>query len=129
MNAPLTTIPIKGAKRPPARTRTISARVTEEEYAALQNLAWATGRTVGDWARDSLLPRLENRWSSEGLEQHLFTELVGVQLLLMNTLGPLLRGERMTADELNTVFRQVQSIKSRKAQELLNKRHSQQAKP
>jgi len=40
----------------------------------------------------------------------------------MNTLGPLIRGERMTAEHLNAVLRQVQSIKARKAQELLSKR-------
>jgi hypothetical protein len=34
----------------------------------------------------------------------------------------LIRGERMTAEHLNAVLRQVQSIKERKAQELLRKR-------
>jgi len=53
---------------------------------------------------------------------HIFTELVGVQLLLMNTIAPLIRGERLTAEQLETVLRQVQSIKARKAQELLAKR-------
>jgi hypothetical protein len=56
------------------------------------------------------------------MEQHLFTELVGIQLLLMNTLGPMLRGERLSAEQLDAVLRQVQSAKARKAQELLNKR-------
>src|SRR5215471_1566632 len=53
---------------------------------------------------------------------HLFSELVGIQLLLINTLGPLIRGERMTADHLKAILRQVQSTKGRKAQELLAKR-------
>ena len=53
-----------------------------------------------------------------------FQELVGIQLLLMNTLGPLIRGERMTAEYLDTVLRQVQSTKARKAQELLARRAS-----
>jgi hypothetical protein len=43
---------------------------------------------------------------------------------LMNTLGPLLRGERLTAEQLDAVLRQVQSAKARKAQELLAKRLS-----
>jgi hypothetical protein len=45
-------------------------------------------------------------------------------LLLMNTLGPLLRGERLTAEQLDAVLRQVQSAKARKAQELLTRRLS-----
>ena len=53
---------------------------------------------------------------------HIFTELVGIQLLLMGTLEPLLRGEKMVQDQLNILFRQVQTTKAAKAQELLAKR-------
>ena len=34
------------------------------------------------------------------VSKHIFTELVGLQLLLMNTLSPLLRGERMPAEKV-----------------------------
>jgi mobilization protein NikA len=104
-----------------AKTRAISARVTEAEYSALQSNAWAHGKTMGDWARDCLLLRLQTG-SGGHMEQHLFTELVGIQLLLMNTLGQMLCGERLSAEQLDAVLRQVQSAKARKAQELLNKR-------
>ncbi|MGC2198273.1 MAG: hypothetical protein WA628_26620 [Terriglobales bacterium] len=104
-----------------AKTRTVSARITEAEYSALQSNAWAHGKTIGDWARDCLLRQLQTG-SGGDMEQHLFTELVGIQLLLMNTLGPMLRGERLTAEQLDAVLRQVQGVKARKAQELLNKR-------
>ena len=105
------------------RTKTIGVRVTEPEHLALEAEAWKAGKTVADWARDQILgrPRLHGVTS---LDEHLFTELVGIQLLLMNTLGPLLRGERLTAEQLDAVFRQVQSAKARKAQELLMKRLS-----
>lgn len=109
------------SKRPMAKTRTVSARITEAEYSALQSNAWAHGKTIGDWARDCLLRQLQTG-SGGDMEQHLFTELVGIQLLLMNTLGPMLRGERLTAEQLDAVLRQVQGVKARKAQELLNKR-------
>jgi len=76
---------------------------------------------VADWARGQIL----GRPGFHGvLDEHLFTELVGIQLLLMNTLGPLLRGERLTAEQLDAVLRQVQSAKARKAQELLARRLS-----
>jgi len=126
MDTPLVTKQPNGSKRPLAKTRTVSARVTEAEYSALQNHAWATDKTLGDWARDCLLRRLETG-SLQHLEQHLFTELVGIQLLLMNTLGPLLRGERLTPEQLDAVLRQVQAAKARKAQELLSKRLHQAA--
>ena len=111
----------KSSNRLPARTRTVSTRVTEAEYVALQEQAWATGKTVCDWARECITQQLE-KGSRKRLEEHLFTELVGIQLLLMNTLGPIARGERLTAEQVDAVFRQVQVRKAAKAQELLNKR-------
>lgn len=103
------------------RTRTIGVRVTEPEYLALEGEAWKTGKTVADWVRDQILGRAAFHGTAS-LDEHLFTELVGIQLLLMNTLGPLLRGERLTAEQLDAVLRQVQSAKARKAQELLTRR-------
>jgi hypothetical protein len=40
----------------------------------------------------------------------------------MNTLGPIARGEQMAAEQVDVVFREVQTRKARKAQELLSKR-------
>lgn len=59
---------------------------------------------------------------------HIFTELVGVQMLLMNTLEPLLRGEKMAQDQLTILFRQVQTTKAAKALELLAKRSQNREK-
>ena len=105
------------------RTRTIGVRVTEPEYLALETEAWKEGKTVADWVRNHILGRPAFHGNGS-LEEHVFTELVGIQLLLMNTLGPLLRGERVTADQLDALLRHVQSTKARKAEELLVKRLS-----
>ena len=87
----------------------------------LQEQAWSTGKTVCDWARECITQQL-GQGSQKSLDAHIFTELVGIQLLLMNTLGPIARGERMAAEEVDIVFRQVQTRKAGKAQEILNKR-------
>jgi len=110
-----------GSKRPLARNRILSARFTESEYVALESFAWSKGTTLADWVRDVLLHSLEGA-SQPQMDMHIFTELVGIQMLLMNTLGPIARGERMAAEEVDVVFREVQTRKARKAQELLNKR-------
>ena len=109
------------AERTEMRVRTASTKVTEGEFAELEAFASQRGQSVSEWIRQTLLAEARNQRNS-ATTLHLFTELVGIQLLLMNTLGPLIRGERMTADHLNAVLRQVQSTKARKAQELLNKR-------
>jgi hypothetical protein len=56
------------------------------------------------------------------MEMHIFTELVGIQMLLMNTLEPLLRGEKLAQEQLAVLFRQVQTTKATQAHELLAKR-------
>ena len=56
------------------------------------------------------------------------TELVGIQMLLMKTLEPLLRGDKMAQDQLNILFRQVQTTKAAQAQELLAKRSQNREK-
>jgi hypothetical protein len=114
---------LEKARRRIPRTKTIGVRVTEPEYLALEAEACKAGKTVADWVRDQILGR-PGFHGLNSLDGHLFTELVGIQLLLMNTLGPLLRGERLTAEQLDAVLRQVQSAKARKSQELLARRLS-----
>jgi len=103
------------------RVKTASTKVTEGEFAELEAFASQHGQSVSEWIRQTLLAEVRSQRNG-ATNFHLFTELVGIQLLLMNTLGPLIRGERMTPQHLNAVLRQVQSAKARKAQELLNKR-------
>ena len=108
-------------ERTEMRVRTASTKVTEAEFAELDAFASQRGQSVSEWIRQTILAEARSQRNS-ATTAHLFTELVGIQLLLINTLGPLIRGERMTADHLNAILRQVQSTKGRKAQELLAKR-------
>ncbi len=116
-----------GSKRPPARNRILSARFTETEYAALQGFAWSKGTTLAEWVREAVLQSTESS-SQAQMEMHIFTELVGIQMLLMNTLEPLLRGDKFAPEQLTILFRQVQTTKAAKAQELLAKRSQNREK-
>src|SRR5438876_6519897 len=82
-----------------ARTRTIGVRVTEPEYLALEGEAWKTGKTVADWARDQILSRSPVP-NGASLQERTLTELVGIELLLINALPPLLRGERLPQERV-----------------------------
>jgi hypothetical protein len=62
------------------------------------------------------------------MDMHIFTELVGIQMLLMNTLEPLLSSERLSPEQVAALFRQVQATKAAKAQELLAKRSQNREK-
>jgi hypothetical protein len=104
-----------------ARPKSISTRLTADEERQILAAAEAQGKPPTEWARDQLLrgAMLTNRGE---MEMHIFTELVGIQMLLMNALDPLLRGEKMTQEELTALFRQVQTTKAGQAQQLLVKR-------
>lgn len=103
------------------RIRTASTKVTDAEFQELERYANARGQSMSEWIRNVLLTQA--RYSKEtDIAQHAFTELVGVQLMLMNALAPLLRGDHLTQDQLESLWKHVQATKTRKAQELLSKR-------
>jgi hypothetical protein len=107
--------------RPGARARILSARFTHDEYSELEKHAWSKGTTLADWVHETLIDGARGEPSGE-MEMHIFIELVGIQMLLMATLEPLLRGDTRTSDQVANLFRQVQTTKAARAQELLAKR-------
>jgi hypothetical protein len=110
-----------------ARSRSIGTKLTPSEEKMILAAAEAQKKVPSEWARDLLLRGTvaDNRGQ---LEMHIFTELVGIQMLLMNTLEPILRGEKLDHDQIAMLFRQVQSTKGAKAQELLARRSQKQEK-
>jgi hypothetical protein len=103
------------------RSRNLSTKLTANEAKAVEEAASRAGKTPSEWARDLLL-RGVVIGSQTPMEMHIFTELVGIQMLLMNTLEPLLRGDKIAQEQLTILFRQVQTTKATRAQELLAKR-------
>jgi hypothetical protein len=109
------------------RSCNLSTKLTAEESKAVQEAAARAGKTPSEWARDLLLNSVVVG-SHTQMEKHIFTELVGIQMLLMNTLEPLLRGDKIAQEQLTILFRQVQTTKVTKAQELLAKRSQSREK-
>ena len=108
------------------RSLNLSTKLTAVEAKAIEDAASRAGKTPSEWAREMLL-RSDLVGTHTEMEMHIFTELVGIQMLLMGTLEPLLRGEKIVQDQITILFRQVQSTKAAKAQELLEKRAKQRA--
>jgi hypothetical protein len=104
-----------------ARSRSIGTKLTPEEERRILAAAEADGKAPSEWAHDLLLGGAASAVRGE-MEMHIFTELVGLQMLLMNAFDPLLRGETRTPDQVANLFRQVQATKAARAQELLAKR-------
>ena len=109
------------------RSRSIGTKLTPSEEQKVIAAAEAQGKAPSEWARDLLLRGAfaDNR---SYMELHIFTELVGIEMLMMKTFEPILRGEKLEPDQIAVLFRQVQSSKAAKAQELLARRGHKQEK-
>jgi hypothetical protein len=110
-----------------ARSQSIGTKLTPDEERQILVAAEADGKAPSEWARDLLLRGAVASNRGE-MGMHIFTELVGIQMLLMNALDPLLRGEKMTQEQLAALYRRVQATKTTQAQELLAKRGQNKGK-
>ena len=129
MQTPETTngYPMQRLRGREARTRSIGTKLTPAEEKEILQAAEAQGKAPSEWAREQLLRKAAIETSGQ-MEIHIFTELVGIQMLLMGTLEPLLRGSNLPAEQVDQLFRQVQTTKTAKAQELLSRRSQKQEK-
>ena len=109
------------------RSLNLSTKLTAIEAQAVEEAASRAGKTPSEWVRDVLL-RPEALGKGTEMEVHLFTELIGIEMLMMKTLEPILRGDKLEQDQIAMLFRQVQSTKAAKAQELLVRRSQKQEK-
>ena len=102
--------------KPPLRTKSIGFKVSEEEYAQLETAAQASGRTLGEWCRELIL----RGGSASDAARHdpALAEIIGVRLLLVNVLGPLAAGEKMTTERFNQLLDQIGETKHQLAAKL-----------
>ena len=110
---------LKGRER---RTQNLSTKLTASEETELQKASVAEGKTLSEWARDVLLRVARHKPSGSSQESVVLTEIVGVQLLLMNVLSPLTRGEQLSPEQYQAIIKSVQASKGRTTQELLSRR-------
>jgi len=109
--------------KPPLRTKSIGFKVSEEEYARLEEAARAGGFTLGEWCRQVVLEDAsseEMKPTETGAEgQALMAELVALRAILLNVLFKLVNGQTLTAVEMQRLIDRADSDKLRKARERL----------
>ena len=98
--------------KPPLRTKSIGFKVSEEEYARLETAAQASGRTLGEWCREVILR------GGSASEDPALAEIIGVRLLLVNVLGPVAAGEKVTPEKFNQLLDQISETKHQLAAKL-----------
>ena len=103
-------------QRPAVRSRQIGVRLTEEEYSEFEKIAWKSGKTIGDWARERLLAQSA---MADDAFTSLMTEIIGLPLFLTEALTPVVSGERIRVEQYEQLMRNVKTTKRRAAREVI----------
>ena len=97
------------------RMQSMGTKLTVSEERMLLRAAQQQGKAPSEWVRDVLLQA-----SAPASElTTLFVEVQALRLLLVNTLEPLLQGQRMTPEQFKEMLRYVKTNKLRAAQNIL----------
>lgn len=98
---------------PTFRTKSISTKVSDDEYALFEKLAGE--QTISEWARDVLLKAAEPNIA----EQVLLAEVIALRTILLNAFYKLAHGEVPTPDEMQRLITRADENKFCRAQERL----------
>ncbi len=95
------------------RSCNLSTKLTPNEAKAVEESASRAGKTPSEWRRELLLHGVVVG-SHTPMDMQIFTELFGIQMLLMNMFEPLLlRGDKLAQEQLTVLFRQVHEDQGR----------------
>ena len=91
------------------RTKSISTKVTEEEYVKFE--AVAGKQTISEWARDVLSKAAK----PHACEQTILAEVLALRTVLLNLFFKLASAERITEDEMRQIIELAEADKLKKA--------------
>jgi len=98
---------------PALRTKSISTKGTDEEYAQFE--ASAGEQTISEWAREVLLKATKPNAG----EQTVLAEVLALRTILLNIHFTVSQGRTLTAEEMQQLIERADRNKFRKAQERL----------
>ena len=111
--------------KPNLRTKSVGTKVNEEEYARLENAAQQASKTLGEWSREVMLNSANGlaAYGDGGARQveALMAEVVALRAILLNVLFKQSNGQRLTAEEMQSLIDRADSEKLRKARERLGR--------
>lgn len=103
--------------RPPIlRTKSVTTKVTEAEYARLEERAALAGLNLSEWIRRRLLGDEE---PGGGAGSVVLAELLALRTILMNLLFSISRGEVVTPEQMQALIERADKDKVRRALEKL----------
>jgi hypothetical protein len=97
------------------RNITLNTKLTRLEYAEVVRHCESLGLDFGEWLRGLVLREVRNN----GERLAVMGEITCLRLLLINALEPLLRGDKMTAEQFKEMLRYVKANKRKAAEDTL----------
>ena len=117
--------------KPNLRTKSIGTKVSEEEFARLEQAAQKASKTLGEWCREVMLGSANGQpanGAGENGAEALMAEVVALRAILLNVLFKQANGERLTSEEMQRLIERADSDKFKKARERLEQTaHSKQS--
>jgi hypothetical protein len=98
---------------PSFRTKSISTKVTDEEYAQFEALAGE--QTISEWAREVLLKATKPNAG----EQTMLAEVLALRTILLNVHFAVSQGQTLTAEEMQQLIARADQDKLSKARQRL----------
>lgn len=98
---------------PALRTKSISTKVTDDEYAQFEALAGE--QTISEWAREVLLKATKPNAG----EQTLLAEVLALRTILLNVHFAVSQGQTLTAEEMQQLIARADQNKLSKARQRL----------
>ena len=109
--------------KPPLRTKTLSTKVSQEEFGQLETAARQRGLTPSEWFRETLLASVNGQEPKAcdpgGTGHAVMAELVALRAILLNVMFKLANGQTLTAEDMQRLIDRADSDKLRKARERL----------
>ncbi len=103
---------------PIVRTKTVSTKVTDEEYAHLEAQAAERGVTVSEWCRETLLGQLKPT-TANPTEEILLGEVIALRTILLNLQYGLASGEPLSRERMQELIDHADAGKLARARERL----------
>ena len=98
---------------PSLRTKSVSTKVTDEEYAQMESLAGE--QTISEWARDVLLKAAKPNAG----EQTVLAEVLALRTILLNVNFAISQGRTLNAEDMQQLIERADQNKLSKARQRL----------
>ena len=103
--------------KPPLRTKSVGTKVSEAEFALLEEHAREAGLTLSEWVRDVLLSAPVESGPDSG--EVALGEILALRSLLLNLHFRTAKGEPIPEPEMRALIERADGVKTERARERL----------